>query len=163
MLVTPTSLAESSLSGGTNSQAVAVTTSGANYASGDCVGGIISLTTVNSATGRRVVLKSVQVNDKDGNAIAIEIYFFKATPAAGTYTDNAALAWGTGDSANKVGQLSILAADWLTTNSQSSVNIGDLSMKMAVAATTLFMLIVAKGAATFTNGNLKLQLELDQE
>ena len=145
------------------SKTVTPTTSGANYASGDVVGGIQSITTVNYASGRRVALKSVQINDKNGNAIAMDIYFFKATPSGGTYTDNAALAWGTGDSANKVGQLAVAAADWLTDNSQSSVNYSNMDMKLLISSTTLFMLIIPKAAATFTNGNLTMQLEFNQE
>lgn len=146
-----------------NTQSVAVTTSGAGYVASDVVGGIISLATVNFATTRRVTLRSVQVNDKNGNAIGLNIYFFKATPASGTYTDNGNISWGTGDSANKVGQVKIAASDWLTDNSQSSVNVGNLNEKMSVSATTLFMLIVAQGGATFTNGNLTMELNFDQE
>lgn len=145
------------------SKAVAVTTSGA-YAEGDGVGGIISVTTVNYATGRRVTLRSIQINDKDGNSLPLDLYFFKATPAAGTYTDNAALAWGTGDSANKVGQLKVAAGDWVKDGGQSAVNFG-LTLKMPVAATTLFLLIVCPtgSAPTFTNGGLTINMEFDQE
>lgn len=145
------------------SQALSITTSGA-YVAGDGVGGIISMTTVNFSTGRRVRLRSVQINDKGNAQAALDIYFFKATPAAGTYTDNSPLVWGAGDSANKVGQLKVQTGDWVSDGSQCSVNYG-LDMKMAVAATTLFMLIVLPtgSAPTFTNGNLKANLEFDQE
>lgn len=146
-----------------NSQPVAVTTSGAGYVSGDVVGGIISLTTVNYSTGRRVVLRSFQLNDKGGSAIGYNIYFFKATPAAGTYTDNGAISWGAGDSANKVGQLKVSASDYMTDNSQSSANYSNMNMKMQVSATTLFMLIVAQAGATLTNGNITFDAEFDQE
>lgn len=145
-----------------NTQAVAVTTSGA-YADGDVVGGILSLTTVNYASGRRVALRSVQINNKDGNAPELRVYFFKATPSGGTYTDNSALAWGSGDSANKVGQFKIATTDWLTDGSQSSVNVSNLGMKMTVSATTLFALIVIRTAVTLTNGQFTLQLDFDQE
>ena len=147
----------------TNSQAVAVTTSGAAYIAADVVGGIISLLTVNSSTGRRVSLRSATIEEKGGAAPALKIYFFKATPAAGTYTDNAALVWGTGDAANQVGVLNVLAADYVTDVVQTSVTYSGLDMKITPAATTLFMLIVSQGAYTLTNGNLTIQLEFDQE
>lgn len=146
-----------------NSQAVAVTTSGASYVAGDVVGGIISLTTVNLASGRRVSLKSLQVNDKGGVAPALHLYFFKATPSGGTYTDNAQLVWGSGDSANKVGQFNVATADYLTDISQSSANYSGLTMDLPVSATTLFVLIVSQGSYTITNGNLTLDLEFNQE
>lgn len=145
-----------------NSQPIAVTTSGA-YASGDVVGGIIELKTVNFASGRRVVLTSFQINDKGGAAPALTIYFFKSTPTGGTYTDNSPLVWGSGDSALKVGQLSILTANYLTDASQSSQNLGGLDLKMPVSATSLFMLIVAEGSPTIANGNLTAGAEFNQE
>ncbi len=146
------------------SKSVAVTTTGA-YAAGDVVGGIISLATVNYATGRRVSLRSIQVSDKGNNSLALDIYFFKATPAAGTYTDNAALVWGTGDSANKVGQIRIAAGDWIADGSQASVNLSGMDMCMSVAATTLFALIVCPSgsAPTFANGDLSINAEFNQE
>lgn len=152
------------ISASPSSFAQAVTTSGA-YSAGNVVGGIISLVDVNLTSGGRVVLRTIQVNDKNGNADALDIYFFKATPSGGTYTDKSALAWGTGDSANKIGQLAVKSGDWLTDNSQSSVNYSGLTMKMTPSAATLFMLIVCPTGSTptFTNGNLTIQLEFDQE
>ncbi len=143
------------------SKSVAVTTSGAGYVTGRGVGGIISLASVNNVAGRRVTLNSVQINDKDNNSAILDVYFFKATPAAGTYTDNVALVWGTGDSANKVGQLSTVAADWLSDGSQCSANYSAIGQCLPVNATTLFVLIVAKGSYTFTNGNFIMDFEFD--
>lgn len=161
-------VAETPVSGGVgsavpNTQAIAVTTTGAGYVASDVVGGIISLTTVNYSTGRRVTLKSVTIKEKGGVTPALHLYFFKATPNGGTYTDNANLVWGSGDAANQVGLLNVLAADYVTDVSQSSVNYSGLTMKMPVSATTLFLLIVSQGAYTITNGDLTIDLEFDQE
>lgn len=147
---------------GSSSQPIAITTSGANYASGDVIGGIIELTYVNLESGRPVALRSLTLRDKNGNAIAMEIYFFKATPTGGTYTDNGAIAWGSGDAANCVGTLAVAAADWLTSNSMSFVNYSGLGMKMPITGTSLFAIILAKGAATLTDGNFTLDGQFDQ-
>ncbi len=147
----------------TNSQTVALATTGASYIAGDVVQGIISLSNINFASGRRVTLKSIQVNDKTNVAPSLNIYFFKSTPTGGTYTDNAPLVWGTGDYALKVGQVSILNANYLTDISQSSVNISGLTEKMAVAGTTLFMLVVSEGSYTLAASSYTMQLEFDQE
>jgi hypothetical protein len=152
------------------SVSIAVTTSGANYVANDCVGGIVSVLASNYATGRRLTLRSVQINTKltganVTTAVGFNLYFFKATPSGGTYTDNAGLAWGTGDAANKVGQLKSVAADYIAdgTTQEASACYQNLNMKMPVSATTLFMLIVVQGAATITNGTLTINLEFDQE
>lgn len=141
---------------------VAVTTSGAGYVAGDVVGGIISLTTANYATTRNVILHALQVSFAANIAPALQIYFFNATPSGGTYTDNSALVWGAGDSAKKVGQISVLAADYLSANNQQSVNYSGLDMMMDIAATTLFVLVVAQGSYTIANGEMGLKFNLEQ-
>lgn len=146
-----------------SSQAIAVTTSGAGYVATDCVGGIISLTTVNYASGRRVNLRSVCIKEKGGAAPSLHIEFYKATPSAGTYTDNSALVRGSGDSANRVGTLNVQSSDYLTDITETTVTYNDINMKMPVAATTLFMLIISQGSYTLTNGNLTINLEFDAE
>ena len=127
-------------------QSIAVTTSGSGYLSGYVVGTIIPLSTVNAASGRRVRLQSVQINDAGGQACPFHIYFFKATPSGGTYTDKTALVWGSGDNANKVGSLNILSSFYLTDASQSTLSYGGLAMDMGVGATTLYALIIAEGS-----------------
>jgi hypothetical protein len=150
-----------------NSQLVTLTTSGAGYIAGDVVQGIISLGSatapINIASGRRVVLKSVQVNDKSGVSPNLTLYFFKSTPTGGTYTDNSPLVWGTGDYALKVGQVSILNANYLTDISQSSQNISGLTMGMDVTATTLFLLVLAEGSYTLAASSYSVLLEFDQQ
>lgn len=112
-----------------------------NYDAADIAGGIISLTTVNNSTGRPVKLTSMTLTDDGNQGPALTFMFFKATPAAGTYTDNEALVWGAGDLANLVGVVRVLAADWITVVSEKILNLGDIGQIMPVAATTLFMLI----------------------
>ncbi len=146
-----------------SSKSIAVTTSGANYVAGDVVGGIISIPTVNAASGRRVALKTLSIKEKGGTAPALHIEFYKATPAAGTYTDNAALVRGTGDAANRVGTFNVLSSDYLTDITETAVTYHGLDMKLPVDGTTLFALIISQGAYTLTNGNLTIGAEFDQE
>lgn len=116
------------------------------YAIGDVVGGIITLPAANYASDKGVTLKSLVLKEGGGQAPALYLMFFKATPAGGTYTDNLALAYGAGDEANFVGGVSILAADWVVTSTRAQVTkAGDL-LPAAVTATSMFMLIIAKSA-----------------
>lgn len=146
-----------------NSQSLNITTSGAGYVTGDVIGGIIPLTSVNFIAARRVALRTLQINDKGNVSPSFNIYFLRDTPSGGTYTDNAPLVWGAGDSANKVGQLKVTNGDYMSDASQSSVNYSDLLIKMQVASTTLYMLIVATDAYTLANGNITILAEFDQE
>ncbi len=147
---------------GVTSVPVAVTTSGAGYIAGDCIGGIIPLTLVNYGAGRQVSLKSFTVSDKGGVAPALRMYFFKVTPVGGTYTDNAPVVWGATDAANKIGVVDILTTNYVTDASQSAVNFSSLDMNLPVTATTLFLLLVAEGSYTLAASTLFLDLEFVQ-
>lgn len=142
--------------------ASAITTSGAGYILGDCIGGIISLTTVNYASGRPVKLKSVCIKDKGGAAPAMHIEFYKSTPTGGTYTDNSAVVRGTTDSANRVGTVNVLAADYLTDITETTATFSGIDHQMSVNATTLFVLLIAQASFTETNGNLTVEWGFEQ-
>lgn len=117
-----------------------------DYSAGDGAGGIISLTTVNSASGRPVKLVSVTAKDDGNQGPALTLLFFKATPAGGTYTDNAALVIDATDLADLVGVVRILSTDWVTISSKKMVAVGGIDQLMAVSATTLFLLVSVDGA-----------------
>ena len=114
-----------------------------DYSANDVVGGIITLTSVAARDADEVVLRSVVLKDAGGQAPALTLLFFRATPSGGTYTDNAALVWGSGDLGNLVGSVQVLAADWLTRVGKSMVSIGGIEQVVGAAATDLFLLIVA--------------------
>lgn len=143
--------------------ALAITTSGAAYIAGDCVGGIISIPTVNLSTGRRVALKGLTINDKGGVAPSLNIYFFPSTPTGGTYTDNAPLVWGSLDNALCCGHIQVLNGDYITDASQSGVTYGSLNIELDVTATTLYMIVVGEGNYMINNGNLSIRPEFNQE
>ncbi len=143
------------------SKSIAVTTA-TDYEANDCIGGIITIPTVNGISGQGVELKSCQINDKSNNKALLDIYFFKSTPTGGTYTDSVTLVWGSGDSALKVGQIGTLAADWLSDISQCSANYSAIGQCMPVTGTSLFAIIVLNsGTPTFNNGDLTIDLEFD--
>lgn len=114
-----------------------------DYAAGDVVGGIVELTGAVDVSGRPVELTSLAVKDAGGQAPALTFLFFRATPSGGTYTDNAALVWGSGDLANLVGAVTVASADYSTLASKSLTIKGDLGHLLDCAATSLFLVIVA--------------------
>ena len=117
-----------------------------NYAAGDGVGGIQTIAGAVEVAGGQLELKSVHVRDKAGQAPALRLYFFAATPAAGTYTDNAPLVWGANDAANQVGLVDIAAANYITVAGVSAQTLSAIGQVHTVTATSLFVLIVANGA-----------------
>lgn len=117
-----------------------------DYADTDVVSGIVTLSSVAYSSGKTVRLNKVVLAENSGQAPALEIIFFRATPASGTYTDNSALVWGAGDLANVAGSLTIATGDWVVTVSKSVCTKRDLNMLLTPAASDLFALIIAKGA-----------------
>lgn len=142
---------------------IAIATSGAGYVTGNVVGGIISIPTVNFLTGRRVSLTGLTINDKGGVAPALNIYFFPTTPTGGTYTDKVALVWGTADRALCCGQIQVLNGNYLTDISQSGVTFGGLNTKLNVGATTLFAIIVAEGSYNLATSTISIVPQFNQE
>ncbi len=142
---------------------VTVTTSATpDYSIGDCIGGILTIEDVSIVPGRPVELKSVCVRDKAGQAPQLTIYFFKATPAGGTYDDNAALNLDAGDPANLVGVVQLTTSNYRTVDGVSMAALGNIGQLLAVAAGSLFALIAAD-AAYNAAGTSDLLIELGLE
>lgn len=143
-------------------QSLSLPSGGNTYAVGEVVGGLQSLTDVNIRAGSCVTLEGCQVSDRSGSNFGLRIYFFHDTPAGGTYTDGAALAWDTGDSAKKAGHIDILTTDWVTDDSQSSVNLPQ-HMPMPVTNRDLTVLVVVtSGTPTLAAADLTIHLVFRQ-
>jgi hypothetical protein len=130
----------------------------AAYIAGDGVGGILNFGATNGLSGDFYTVDSIHITDKSKSHPALFIEFFKATPASGTYTDSSPLVYGSGDHANSIGVVSILATDWLdfprVSATASRVSINDLGINLTETGTNLFALIHADSSFSLTNGDL---------
>lgn len=127
-----------------------------DYAANDVIDGIKTLSDV-AVSGAGALLKSVTLKEPGGQTPAMTLLFFKATPAGGTYGDNGALVWGSGDLANLVGVVRILTTDWVTIVAKSFVSVGDINQLLKTAVDDLFLLVIADG--TF-NATADMTIEL---
>lgn len=117
-----------------------------DYSAGDAVGtGYLTFTGACSGPGRLTRLMTCTVRDAAGQGPALKVLFFD-TPPAGTYTDNSAADLSAADLAAVVGQLSIAAADYLTTDSYSVAMHSDLNLMMGSTSSHLYAVVVANGA-----------------
>lgn len=115
-----------------------------DYSVGDVIGGIQTIALANFASGLPTKLQSLAVIDKTGASPQFTVLLFKATPAGGTYTDNAALVIDASDLADFVGMVKVVAADWTIPVAGSGVAaIGGIGQILPVTATSLFALIIA--------------------
>jgi len=135
-----------------------------DYSALDVVGGIQTITGASLVTARPIKVKSLVLKDKGGQGPALTFMFFKATPTGGTYTDNGALVLGSGDLANLVGTIQVVAGDWYTPVSGSKVaSLSGFDMVIDVDSVDLFALIIHDGAAWNAASTSDLQVELGIE
>lgn len=138
--------------GGTTVSITPTLTATPDYDATDGAGGIQTVALVNAGSGRPTKLRSVTVVDKGGQAPAFTLLLFKATPASGTYTDNATLVLSAGDVGNLVGAVKVLAADYITPSSGiKAVTYSDINLNLPINATSLFALILVD--ATWNAGS----------
>lgn len=125
----------------------------AAYVAGDSIGGVITFAAAGAVSGRQVIIDSILVTDASNQSIPFTIQFFSATPTGGTYTDGSALVYAAGDPALCVGQVRVLATDWINypaTPTDGFVSINDIGLTATLAATSLFALIIADVGASTT-------------
>lgn len=126
----------------------------AAYIAGDSIGGILDFGAINGLSGDSFAVDSIYISDKSKTKPAIFVEFFKVTPVSGTYTDGAALVYGSTDHASSVGLVSILAADWLdmprASATASRVNVNDLNLVFSETGSKLYALIHADSAFSLT-------------
>ena len=124
-------------------QVAVTTTASPDYSANDVIDGIKEITDLVVLANQPAMFKSLTLKDKSGQAPALTVILFKATPAGGTYTDNAALVFGAGDAANIAAVVKILTTDWITLAGVSMVSFGDINVLCAVAASSMYALIIA--------------------
>ena len=130
----------------------------APYIAGDGVGGILNFGAINGLSGDSFAIDSVMIQDKSKSHPALFLEFFKSTPASGTYTDSSPLVYGSGDHANSIGIVSILATDWVdlprVSATASRVSINDLNLIVTEAGANIYALIHADSGFSLTYGDL---------
>lgn len=126
-----------------------------DYVAGDVIDGVVTLTEF-GAGGIRL-LRSITAKEPGGGTPALKLLFFRDSPSGGTYQDNAALAWGSGDMANLIGVVTVAASDWVTLASKSVVSLGGIDQGHEAESGSISLIVVAD--ATF-NASADITLEI---
>ena len=129
------------------------------YVSGDVINTTKTISSIGVTGNFSAKLESITLKENGGLSPDLSLVFLRAAPSGGTYTDNAALVWGSGDMANVVAVNSIVSADWIVTASKSMTTLSGLAQVIGSNSTDFFMLIIAKsGYAPLTTTNLTIEL-----
>lgn len=124
------------------------------YASGDTIGGVLTLSNAVRGHKKTGFLHSILVVDKDAQDSALEILLFKSNPTAATTTDNAAFAFSTDDT-ELIAKIPVAAADYVdidSTGIADLTNLGRLIQCDAASDGSLYAVIVSQGTPTYTAG-----------
>ena len=117
------------------------------YTALDIVGAIQTIANATRVSGEPTILQSITVTDLGKQSVELTIFFFNATPAAGTYTDNIALDIHDTDMALCIGKVKVLAADYSSAAASSVATVANIGLPLMPAATSLFAIAQASSAA----------------
>jgi hypothetical protein len=124
-----------------------VVTSGAAYASGNAVGGLLTFAGMARIAGQGGVLQTALLRDKAGNNVPYDLFLFDAAPTAPT--DKTAYAIGA-DLANSIGVVPF--AGLVTAGTPGLFTAAGLGLGYKLGAgTTLYGVLVTRGAPTFSS------------
>ena len=134
---------------GCNTTVVSVTptVTAGGYTALDIVGAIQTIAAATRVSGEPTILQSITVTDLNKQNVELTIFFFNANPGTGTYTDNLALTIHDTDMALCIGEVQVLAADYRSAAASSVATIANIGLPLMPAATSLFAIAQASGAA----------------
>ncbi|MFA4834852.1 MAG: hypothetical protein WC749_02105 [Dehalococcoidia bacterium] len=149
---------------GGNTTLVSITptiTAGA-YTANDCVGGIQTLTNAIRVSAGTAVLQSVTVRDLAMQNATLQILFFNASPATGTYGDADEFDLNDTDSGLCIGMVEVNASDYKSLKDNSIGMVKNIGLPLkATTGTSLFALIKTTGTPTYAStSDLKITFGL---
>lgn len=134
---------------GTSVSNVAVTVTAASaYVAGNAVGGLITLSNINRASGLSVFIQSVVVASKSVQTAQLDLVFFNANPTGSACTDKTAFSVATADAAKLVGAAHV--SDWTASALGSVGQMQQPPIGITPAGTAAYACLVTRGTPTFT-------------
>ena len=132
------------------------------YATGDNIGGLISLDEAVKHPGHGGSIRSISLIDKLAIDAAIDVLLFDKNPSNSTFTDNAAAVVADADVVNLVAVFPLTTYVTLAGNSVASLNTLDVPF-IVFGAQTLFAAMIIRAGATYTTTDaLQLRMLIDR-
>jgi hypothetical protein len=127
---------------------VQLTVEAAAYATGDVIGGKITIPNAVRGDGGSGLLKSVLLCSKADLTVNMDLVLFSADPANTTFTENAAVAIATTDVAKVLGVIQLATRFDLGTPVVTGAFNVDMIVQAAATSRSLFACLIARGAYT---------------
>jgi hypothetical protein len=128
----------------------AIVVQAAAYATGNLAGGKLTITDARPVGVQALILRSAVLRSKVATSIAWDLFFFKADPAATTFTERAAIALAAADFDKIAGHITFAATDLkLAAASTNGAWVRqDLGLWMKPETSSLYAALVARGSIT---------------
>jgi len=123
-------------------------TASSAYTAGNAVGGLITLSNINRASGLSVFMQSIVVNSKSLQSAQLDLVFFNANPTGSTCTDKTAFSVATADAAKLVGAAHV--SDWTASGLGSVGQMQQPPIGITPSGTAVYACMVTRGTPTFT-------------
>lgn len=133
------------------------------YASGDLIGGKLTLTDL-CGEARTMEIVSVLLTDLAAQNSAIDIIFFNADPTGTTFTDNAALDIADADLTKVCAIVKLLAANYAAFADSSAIASGGIEQIVQLSGSQdLYAALVSRGTPTYVAASdLQLKVAVQQ-
>jgi hypothetical protein len=140
-----------SVVGNTKQVTATPTITAGTYATGKCVGGLITLTNAYRVNTGQITLQDIVVTDKANQSAPFIILFFDSNPTGGTYNDGSSTALGT-DLAKVIGKVKVAATDYDTIDSKAIASvISGIVLQASGAISTLYAVVTTTGSPSYVS------------
>lgn len=143
--------------------ATGVTNNTAAYTAADFLGTKLTFTNAARAAAGSGIIESIIIRDLDNQKAALDLVFFHTDPTATTFTDNGAVEFADADVLNAIGFISVLAADYITTQTTGgnavATKLINLPFKLPLGL-TFYAGAIVRGTPTYATNNSALQYTL---
>lgn len=134
----------------TTQTAVQTVTASSAYASGNAVGGLMTLASATASNGSGGLLQSVIQYTKSAQTASIDVFVFKANPSSSTCTDKTAFSLAAADFDKVIGVAHI--SDWTSAGTPSVGQSQSLAIPFSLASgTALYACAVTRGTPTYAS------------
>lgn len=137
--------------------------SAATYASGDVIGGLVTLSNAVFENDGTIKIDSITLQDEATQDVGLKLVFFDSNPNSSTITDNVAFDIAFADAEKHIGTVSIGAGssnwdNWTITSVATLTNVG-LRLSAGGGSKSLYMVVVSQGTPTFTANCLSINID----
>ena len=125
-------------------------TAGGAYASGDLIGGKITLSNAVRSGVQTGTIKGIVIVDDDEESGAVDLIFFDTNPSGTTFTNDVEFDIADADLENCIGGVSISTYMVFKDNAVASLFTTEIPFRLPEATTSLYAALVSRDTKTYT-------------